>query len=315
VPYTSLGQLDHPARACSWSKTSKAILAHDRATHWQWDEGPAGIWAFCAGCTWALSRSACRAVQPAMGVAAACSNVMAAGFGATRRDGTFANSAKPPATSRLVHEPKTSSPGRSSVTLEPTAVTVPAISAPRTACLSAKSSEESHEVRHALHNEDVSGVEADRAEPDQYVLIRYDRPLDLLQGQNFRRAVSMLHDCLHRGALAAAVVTRDGAPAGSADKLNPRAISQTARTISWTPIGAARITYDVTGLWLNQPGLRRLGRQQRRPHRMGEGFEDGVPMGLLETREIGCARPLTARRSHGKLSAGSGHLLTSGGTW
>ena len=36
-----------------------------------------------------------------------------------------------------------------------------------------------------------------------------------------------------------------------AAELNPLTISQSARTISWTPIGIARITYDVTGLWLN----------------------------------------------------------------
>src|SRR2546429_407925 len=67
---------------------------------------------------------------PAMGTAAACSKGRLAGFGASAPSDTAAYSAKAPP-SRFA-EPKTASPGRNRVPLEPTASTCPATSVPRT---------------------------------------------------------------------------------------------------------------------------------------------------------------------------------------
>ena len=79
---------------------------------------------FCPAWSSPLSRSPWRAVIAAIGTAAACSNVMFAGFGAIAFF-TETYSANAP-----VLPPKTSSPGLKSVRLAPTASTIPAKSAP-----------------------------------------------------------------------------------------------------------------------------------------------------------------------------------------
>src|SRR5215467_8933082 len=82
----------------------------------------------CPGRTRPLSRSACNAVHPATGTDAACSNVRPSGFASTAPSWrTLMYSARVPRSSR---PPNTSSPGRSPVTLLPTASTDPAQSAP-----------------------------------------------------------------------------------------------------------------------------------------------------------------------------------------
>jgi hypothetical protein len=70
----------------------------------------------------------------AQGTAAACSKVRLAGL-ATTVPATHTYSAKAP----LVVPPNTASPGRRSVTVLPTASTVPAKSAPGTGCLGPRS--------------------------------------------------------------------------------------------------------------------------------------------------------------------------------
>ena len=67
------------------------------------------------------SRTACRAVDPETGTAAACSNERFVGFGASLAGRTAAYSAKV-----LVPIPYTSSPGAKPVTSAPRASTVPA---------------------------------------------------------------------------------------------------------------------------------------------------------------------------------------------
>ena len=83
---------------------------------------------FCPGRTFALSRSAWRAVTPEIGTAAASSNERLSGLGTSFSGRVSANSAKEPASAT----PITSSPGRNAVTAAPTAATVPATSQPRT---------------------------------------------------------------------------------------------------------------------------------------------------------------------------------------
>ena len=80
---------------------------------------------FCPGCAFALSRTACNAVSPAISTEPACSNVMLAGFRATPFSETETYSAKAP-----VFQPNTSSPGLNCVTFFPTASIVPAKSTP-----------------------------------------------------------------------------------------------------------------------------------------------------------------------------------------
>jgi hypothetical protein len=79
----------------------------------------------CPGWTRPLSRSPWRAVSPATGTAAACSNDTLPGFSASASSGTATYSARAP-----VPAPNTSSPGRKRVTLPPTASTTPAESVP-----------------------------------------------------------------------------------------------------------------------------------------------------------------------------------------
>ena len=79
----------------------------------------------CPGSRRPWSRSAWRAVQPAMGTAAACSKVTSGGFTAKSSSVPRTYSAKAPPL-----EPNTSSPGRSCVTLAPTSSTRPATSRP-----------------------------------------------------------------------------------------------------------------------------------------------------------------------------------------
>ena len=74
------------------------------------------------------SRSPCRAVVPASGTAAACSNVQPAGLRATRLAGTLAYSANAPP---LVSA-QTSSPTANPLTWPPTATTSPASALPAT---------------------------------------------------------------------------------------------------------------------------------------------------------------------------------------
>src|SRR6266498_1165096 len=89
----------------------------------------------CPGCTRPQSRTACSAVTAEMGVTAACSKEMPAGFAASRPCGAAAYSANEP----LSHVPYTSSPGRKRVTPVPTAATTPARSRPRTVTLGLRS--------------------------------------------------------------------------------------------------------------------------------------------------------------------------------
>jgi hypothetical protein len=79
----------------------------------------------CPGRTRPLSRSPCRAVSPATGTAAACSNDRLAGLGTSASAATAAYSAKAPPPA-----PNTSSPTLRRVTLPPTASTTPARSMP-----------------------------------------------------------------------------------------------------------------------------------------------------------------------------------------
>src|SRR5918993_738085 len=79
----------------------------------------------CPGWIRPLSRSPCRAVSPATGTAAACSNDTLAGFSTSASSGTVTYSAKVP-----VPAPNTSSPGSKRVTFPPTASTTPARSRP-----------------------------------------------------------------------------------------------------------------------------------------------------------------------------------------
>src|SRR5918993_2421480 len=79
----------------------------------------------CPGWIRPLSRSPCRAVSPATGTAAACSNDTLAGFSTSASSGTVTYSAKVP-----VPAPNTSSPGSRRVTFPPTASTTPARSRP-----------------------------------------------------------------------------------------------------------------------------------------------------------------------------------------
>ena len=80
----------------------------------------------CPASSLAWSRSAWRAVIPAMGTAAACSKLRAAGFVTRLVSAVAAYSAKAP-----WHHPKTSSPAWNCVTAAPTASTTPATSEPR----------------------------------------------------------------------------------------------------------------------------------------------------------------------------------------
>lgn len=75
-----------------------------------------------------------RAVLPASGTAAACSNVRLSGFGSTTSWEAHTYSANAPSAS-----PNTSSPGRSRVTSLPTASTRPAKSVPRIRSFGARS--------------------------------------------------------------------------------------------------------------------------------------------------------------------------------
>src|SRR5437867_2598778 len=61
---------------------------------------------FCPGRIWPLSRRPCKAVSPATGTAAACSNVRPTGFGTKFRSLPATYSAKAP-----LRMPNTSSPG------------------------------------------------------------------------------------------------------------------------------------------------------------------------------------------------------------
>lgn len=87
----------------------------------------------CPGRTFALSRTARRAVLAELGRAAACSKVRLAGLAASRlvlAAVYWANE------SRQV--PNTASPGANPVTSSPTASTVPATAQPATAALGAR---------------------------------------------------------------------------------------------------------------------------------------------------------------------------------
>ena len=86
------------------------------------------------GCTSATSRSACSAVMPDTGVAAACSKVSRAGFATSLSARASASSAKEPSAT-----PRTSSPGAMPCTERPTASTVPATSQPRMGSLGRRS--------------------------------------------------------------------------------------------------------------------------------------------------------------------------------
>ena len=77
-----------------------------------------------------MSDTACRAVTPEIGTAAACSKVHAAGLATSRSTPATARSAKAP----VGAVPSTSSPATSSVTPSPTAATTPASSRPSTGC-------------------------------------------------------------------------------------------------------------------------------------------------------------------------------------
>src|SRR5215207_9580916 len=79
----------------------------------------------CPGRIRPLSRSPCRAVSPATGTAAACSNDTLAGFSTSPSSATATYSASVPAPA-----PNTSSPGFRRATFPPTASTAPARSRP-----------------------------------------------------------------------------------------------------------------------------------------------------------------------------------------
>src|SRR6266508_1958213 len=155
---------------------------------------------FCPGCTWAASRSACRAPHAAVGTPAACSKVIVGGFGTTlsrgaRVLGEGAGDIEVGAGSEdlvarvKIRDLRTDLGDRAGNVR-------PSDTVPR----SPKFGAEAGDVRDAPHDDAVSQVEASRVHADQHVLLPDDRFVDLLRGENIRRPVPVLDDRLH-GAL------------------------------------------------------------------------------------------------------------------
>ena len=68
---------------------------------------------------------------------------------------------------------------------------------------------------------------------DQHLVILWNGFLYLLEFKNIGRTVSRAYDCFHE----LPPYPPAGATDARADALNPLTISQTARTISWRPMG------------------------------------------------------------------------------
>src|SRR5918993_4939090 len=147
----------------------------------------------CPGWIRPLSRSPCRAVSPATGTAAACSNDTLAGFSTSASSGTVTYSAKVP-----VPAPNTSSPGSKRVTFPPTASTTPARSRP-----SLDLGLRSPICGRATQGVPVmayqsAGFTRRRMDPHQHLVVPGFRLVDLPQLEHLRRAEPVLDDRLHR---------------------------------------------------------------------------------------------------------------------
>jgi hypothetical protein len=153
---------------------------------------------FCPRLSSPRSRRPCRAANPEMGTAAACSWLSVAGLRARLSSGAHAYSAKDPS-----HQPNTSSPGRNRLTLPPTASTRPGdVHAPNADLGSAQpeiGDNDADQVRQAGHDVPVASVQASRTHPDQHLVPLGCRPVDVPELQDIRGAVLVLDDGLHRG--------------------------------------------------------------------------------------------------------------------